>query len=268
MNGVSEMESRRIARGVFRGLVKHYEEKMVNGFMSMPKIKRFIQSNICFEEHEQILKEALGAGKGVLIATGHYGGLEFLPVYLAMRGYSTAVAAKFKSDRLMQIMIRRAKEIGLEVIVPGNGTNVLREASRVLGENKIFVIQCDEIDGWHIDRRLTLDFLGRKIHPDRMLNVLCRRTEAVLLFGVMHRENKNGYKLLLHRVEGETGVNASIQTLRLLEGYISRHPEQWYEWRKYHRFGKPIELDQRGHTTSDSVATSDSRPLTLRRFNI
>ena len=143
--------------------------------------------------------------------------------------------AKFTTERLKNITIPRANGDGVDIIVPGN-VNVLAEASRALTQNKIFVTQCDETEEWRPDRNHTMEFLGRKIHPDRMLKVLCKRTGAVLLFGLLHREGKDRYSLFLHRVPDEGDVPISVRTLKLLEEYIYRYPDQWYEWKKYHRF--------------------------------
>ena len=228
-------EINKIARGVLRGMVCHYQEKMFNGFLPMPKFRKFLLSRVCFDEYEHVLQDALKDGRGVIIATGHYGALEFLPLYLGVKKYTTAIVAKFTTERLKNITIPRAKEDGVHIIVPGD-VNVLGEASRALRQNKVFIIQCDETEAWHADRNHTMEFLGRKTHPDRMLTVLCKRTKAVLLLGLLHREGKNRYKLFLHRVPEEGDMPISVRTLKLLEEYIYRYPDQWYEWKKYDRF--------------------------------
>jgi lauroyl/myristoyl acyltransferase len=227
----------KITRGVIKGTIQHYQEKMINGFLPMPKFRKFLVSRVVFDGYERVLQDAIKEGRGVIIASAHYGALEFLPIYLAVRKYGIATLAKFATERLRNITVPRANGDGLEIVVPGNGTNVFREASKVLSENKIFVTQCDETDAWHADNKEWMEFLGRKIHPDRMLNVLCKRTGAVLLFGVLHRENKKEYKLLLRRVPCEGNVPTNVRTLKMLEEYIREHPEQWYEWKKYSQFG-------------------------------
>jgi len=231
-------EVNKITRGVVKGMIQHYQEKMVNGFLAVPEVRKLLISNVTFDGYDRILQDALKQERGVIIATGHYGAVEFLPVYLAMKKYPTVAVAKFTTGRLKEVAVSRANRVGLDVIVPGNGTNVLHEASKVLSQNKIFVIQCDETDEWHRDRNATMEFLGRMVHPDKMLKVLCNRTRAVLLFGVLQREGGNGYKLLLHRVPCEGDVPINIGTLKLLESYIYQHPDQWYEWKKYHRFAR------------------------------
>jgi len=225
-------EINKIARGVLSGMIRHYQEKMFNGFLSMPKYRKFLISNVSFDGYERVLEDALKEGRGVIIATGHYGALEFLPIYLAVRKYATVTLAKFTTERLKKIIIPRANGDGLDIVVPGDVANVMREATKVLSQNKIFVTQCDETDEWRADRNNTTEFLGIKIRPDRMLNILQKRTGAVLLFGLLHRESKNKYRLLLHRVPDEGGVSISIRTLKFLERYIYKHPDQWYEWKK------------------------------------
>jgi lauroyl/myristoyl acyltransferase len=229
-------EIRRIKRGVLRGIVRHYQEKMFNGFLSMPRFRKYLLSRVNFDEYEDVLRDALEEGRGVIIATGHYGALEFLPIYLAMKKYATVTVARFSTERLKALTIPRANGDGLDIVVPGNGTNVLVEARKVLRQNRIFVTQCDETDGWHIDSSARMEFLGRSIHPDRMLKVLCKRTGAVLLLGLLHREGRKGYKLVLHRVACEGDAPVNVRTLKLLEKYIYQHPEQWYEWKKYDHF--------------------------------
>jgi KDO2-lipid IV(A) lauroyltransferase len=253
MRALTPWEVEAIVRGALKGMIRHYQEKMFNGFLRMPKFREFLGSNVIFDGHEQILRDALDEGRGVIIASAHYGALEFLPIYLAMRKYPAVTLARFKSEKLKEVIIPRAKGDGLDIVVPGNGTNVFREASKVLGQNKIFVTQCDEVSAWHEDVGSSVDFLGRKIHPDRMLDVLCRRTGAVLLFGVLHREGRKKYRLFLHRLDTSNGEGAGAKTLKLLEGYIYRHPEQWYEWKKYHRFGVPIKKSRQPHRIEDNI---------------
>ena len=191
LTGRTPQEVDEIVDDVLKGMIRHYQEKMFNGFLAMPKFRKFLASNVIFDGYEQVLTDALQEGRGVVIATAHYGALEFLPIYLAMRKYETATLARFRSERLKNIIVPRANGDGLDIIVPGNGTNVFREASKILSENKIFVTQCDEAETWHKDSKSNVEFLGRNIHPDRMLDVLCKRTGAVLLFGVLEREGRN-----------------------------------------------------------------------------
>lgn len=97
--------------------------------------------------------------------------------------------AKFTTESLKNITISRGNGVGVDIIVPGD-VNVFGKARKALSQNKIFVTQCDETEEWRADRNHTMEFLMEKIHPDRMLEVICKRTKAVLLFGLLHREGK------------------------------------------------------------------------------
>ena len=123
--------------------------------------------------------------------------------------------------------------MGVGLIIPCRVRNVLREAARVLRENQILVTQCDEIDEWRPDPNQTMEFLGKKTHPDRMLKVLCKKSGAVLLLGLLERNGKEKYNLVLRRVPEKDTILSNVRTLKLLERRIYRHPEQWYEWKKY-----------------------------------
>ena len=154
----------KITEGVIKGIIQHYQEKMLNGFLPMPKFRKFLVSRVVFDGYERVLQDAIKEGRGVIIASAHYGALELLPIYLAVRKYGTVTLAKFSTEKLKDIIVPRANGDGLEIIVPGNGTNVFREATKVLSENKIFVTQCDETDEWHGDSKESMEFLGRRLN--------------------------------------------------------------------------------------------------------
>jgi lauroyl/myristoyl acyltransferase len=190
-------------------------------------------STIPLNGQKRLLDDALREERGVIIATGHYGAVEFLPPYLAVKGYPTTALVKFTTKRLEDMAVRQAKKLGLDLIIPRYVRNVLRKATKALSQNRIFVTQCDEIDEWRPDRNRTMEFLGKKTHPDRMLKALCKRTGAVLLLGLLERDGEGKYNLVLERVPEEDRLPSNVRTLKLLEKHIYQHPEQWYEWKKY-----------------------------------
>jgi lauroyl/myristoyl acyltransferase len=223
----------RIARGVRSGMVEHYQEKIFAVLSDVTRLKHYLMSGIPLNGQKRVIEDALKEGRGVIIATGHYGAVEFLPPYLAIKGYPTTALVKFTTKSLEEIAVRQATELGLGLIIPCHVRNILHEAAKVLSQNKILLTQCDEIDEWRPDPNRTMEFLGKKTHPDRMLKVLCKKTGAVLLLGLLERDGKGKYNLVLHRVPEEGEIPSNVRTLKLLETYIYRHPEQWYEWKKY-----------------------------------
>ncbi len=235
MKAYDKKQVKQLSNKVIKGLIKHYQEKMINGFLKKNRLREYLFKNISFDKAEILLKEALKEERGVIIATGHYGALEFLPIFLAMKGYPTSVVAKFSSERLKKIIMSRAEEDGLEIIVPGDVNNVLRAASNALQQNHIYISSSDEADEWRRDKRNTMEFLGQTLHPDKTLKVLSKRTGAVQLVGLLRRKGSNSYEFILERIPDESDEK-NIAILKTLEKYIYRYPDQWYEWNEYDKF--------------------------------
>ena len=57
-------EIRKISRGVIRGMIQHYQEKMFNGFLPMPKFRKFLISKVTFDGCERVLQDAIEEGRG------------------------------------------------------------------------------------------------------------------------------------------------------------------------------------------------------------
>lgn len=235
MKDYDKKQIKQLSNRVIKGLIKHYQEKMINGFLKKKQLREYLFKNISFDKAEILLKEVLKEERGVIIATGHYGALEFLPVVLAMKGYPTSVVAKFSSERLKKIIVPRFVEEGLEIIVPEDVNNVLRAASNAIQQNHIYISSCDEADEWHRDKGNTMEFLGQTLHPDRTLKVLSKRTGAIQLVGLLRRKGSDDYEFILERIPDECDEK-NIQILKTLEKYIYRYPDQWYEWNEYEKF--------------------------------
>ena len=87
-------EIRSITRDVFRGILYHYYEKFFNAYSTTETWKAFFRTYI---ENQGItsINRALSKGKGVLLITGHLGGVEFIPGYLALNDYPVTIVVKF-----------------------------------------------------------------------------------------------------------------------------------------------------------------------------
>ena len=88
-------------KAAFTGIFDHYHEKLFVGYSNFPRLLKFLKSQVRFagEEH---LQAALEDGKGVILVTGHFGAVEFLPGALAMNGYPTSMICRFQTNRLRE----------------------------------------------------------------------------------------------------------------------------------------------------------------------
>jgi KDO2-lipid IV(A) lauroyltransferase len=77
----SELKS--TMRGVFQGIFSHYYEKVFNVHATTTTADRFYRTHIA-DRGLDVIRKGLSRGRGVLLITGHYGGVEFIPGYLSV----------------------------------------------------------------------------------------------------------------------------------------------------------------------------------------
>ena len=232
----SEINS--LLKSVFRGIVFHYYEKLYNAFSSVKGLKSFLDSRI-ENRGLAVIRQALSEGKGLLLVTGHFGGVEFIPAFLAVNSCPVTIIARFSSAHLRDTSIRKAEEFSTRIIDADNTSNIMRAVSDNLRENRIVITQCDEIGEWRPSRNKSLFFLGREIHLDRTIDTLLKRWDTSIVFCIMQRDDKDRYHFIAHSLErGEPILNSEnlsvgARILKHLEKYIYEYPEQWYQWKKY-----------------------------------
>lgn len=225
-------------KGAFRGIFDHYHEKLFVGYANFPQLLRFLRTKIRFAGEES-LQEALQAGKGVILVTGHYGAVEFLPGVLALNNYPASMICRFQTTRLRLSMSDRADRVGLNLIDADSG-NIVLSAMKALKQGRILITECDEFDEWRPDPQRQSYFLNCKLTSDRTLELLQKRSGAPVITALMKREGQKNYTCHLTPVgNGATPpkVAVSEQCLGILEAAVEANPEQWYQWKK---FGKMI----------------------------
>jgi Kdo2-lipid IVA lauroyltransferase/acyltransferase len=228
-----------LSNDVFRGILSHYYEKFFNAYSSAAQLKSFLEEKVEINSMES-LDSAFGKGKGVIFVTGHFGGVEFLPGYLASKGYPVTILVRFSSEHLRSTSLAKAEKFNTNIIDVDRTPNIVKAIFENLKDNRIVVTQCDEIDEWKPEGGNTERFLGKCIHLDRTISVIAKRTGACVVFGLMERQTNHRYRLImpsLDRLEGAVRSlwkhSPSAVILKILEQYIYAHPEQWYQWGKY-----------------------------------
>ena len=102
------------------------------------------------------------------------------------------------------------------------------------------ITQCDEIDEWKPSRQSATIFLGKCIRRDRTIDIMGRRGDAAIVFALMQRTKPGEYRFMAKSLQEmaqafQTPTRFSIGelVLKVLEQYILKHPEEWYQWKKY-----------------------------------
>ncbi|MBW2041010.1 MAG: lysophospholipid acyltransferase family protein [Deltaproteobacteria bacterium] len=232
-------EIRKTTRAVFRGIISHYFEKLFNAYSSTDLLRNFLSSHVqC--DNIQIIEESLSEGNGALLITGHFGGVEFIPGYLGANRLPVSILAKFKTDHLRERLFEKCTAFSTRIIDPTRTPNVVKEICANLKENRIVITQCDEISEWRPSKKDKILFLGKLIWLDKTMNILTKRTQAAILFGLMHRSKDHGYEFIVTSMDemmdqfkrrAESSLGEIL--LKILESFIYQYPEDWYEWKKY-----------------------------------
>ena len=102
----SPADLRRLRRAVFNGIITHYYEKLFNAFSSEQASRGFFHSRVA-DDGLSVIREAMAEGRGVLLITGHFGGVEYIPGYLGANGLPSSILVRFATDHLRQLSIRK-----------------------------------------------------------------------------------------------------------------------------------------------------------------
>jgi len=259
INGGDDIQ--KVINRVFQGIFSHYYEKMFIAFEDKEKATKFLNEHIT-KNDLAVLRRSLSKGKGVIVITGHYGAIEYIPTLLAVNDFDVSMIAKFKTKQLREKVFVQAEKYAIRLIDAEKTGNVIKTAIKELRENRVLVTQCDEIEEWRPSKKKKTSFLGRVTGLDRTINIIQKRTGAEVVFGVIHRFNLREYKLIMCSYEDmkKTLNTTSLPTageavLKVLEQFIYYNPEQWYQWKKY--------KDLRRHSTIDVKTAKPISPQFL-----
>ena len=235
----SRSEIRSIARNVFRGIVSHYYEKFFNAYSSPETLRAFVKTHI---ESTGIaaIEKGLSRGRGVLLITGHIGGIELIPAFLCDKKYPVTMIVRFSSGHMRNTAMKQSNNFSTRIIDADNTPNIIKAIFDNLKENRVVLTQCDEIDEWRPSKNNRISFLGKEINLDRTMNIISKRGGAFVVFGIMHRNCNHRYKFISTSM-GEikkqfkqlTDASVGEIVLKYLEQYIYTYPEGWYQWKKY-----------------------------------
>jgi KDO2-lipid IV(A) lauroyltransferase len=235
-------EIRTLIRDVFRGILHHYCEKLFNAYESVPNLKAFFDQSI---EAPSLYKidDALRQKKGILFVTGHFGGIEYLPIFLSLHGYPISVIIKCATDQLLERLHARARELSIRVI-DANQENILGSVIRDLRQNRVVFIECDGIEEWKTAKTENMFFLGKRVGVDKTINLLQRRSGAQVVFGLLHRVSIEKYSFIIHSDQDvmEKGLSASsigAGLLKAFEQFVWQYPDRWYQWKKFSEVAVP-----------------------------
>lgn len=233
----SEAES--IIKKTFEGIFSHYSEKLLMAYRNFDTLLDEIGKNITYSGLHH-LDSALAKG-GALVVTGHFGGVEFMPLALHLKDYPVSMVVAFQSEQLKTSLRARAAEHNVELI-DGHSHEVVTEIVDSIHRGRLVVTECDEVEAWRTKGNKTIDAFGGEIKIDRTLDILCRRCGTSVLSAFMVRQG-SGYCLTVDTIRETVKKEAepiSVSIFRKFEKTVMTFPEQWYEWKKFHKMRPEI----------------------------
>jgi Kdo2-lipid IVA lauroyltransferase/acyltransferase len=224
---------RALFKEAFRGIIDHYHEKLFVAYSNFPRLLKFLKNRIKLNGEDE-LREILAQNRGIILVTGHYGAVEFLPGALAVRGYPATMICRFQTNRLKESLQKRAEAVGLQLVDAEDG-NVVLAAVRALKSGRILITECDEFDEWRPAKGSKIRFLNCCLTGDRTLDILRKRSGASVVTALMQRNGRKSYTMKLTPVLNHLGEGEEVgkACLRVLEASIQATPTHWYQWKKF-----------------------------------
>ncbi len=228
---VGDVVVRRMSRQCFREFGRYVVELLhVQGWGQDTVAERLTVEG---EEH---FNEAEAAGKGVIFVSAHMGSAEVAAAIAMRRGYRiTSVAEELRPGLLWDWLRTCRAKMGVTLLpVSRSGIGLLR----ALRKKEMVALVIDA--GAYRGAGVPVMFFGQQtVFPDGPAR-LARMSGAPLVFGLAVRKPNGRFLASVaapvypdRKVEAVEDVWRMTQNVAsVFEGFVRRHPEQWYMFRE------------------------------------
>ena len=187
---------------------------------------------LCSVEGMEHLREAVDAGRGAVIVTGHCGNWELLNARVCVGGIPLTIAVRGLEDpRLDRVAITLRSRFGAEVAARG----------ATAGRELMAALQRNRVNGLLIDQDIRdipgvfVPFFGRPAWTPSGAAALAIRNRCATIPAFIHRREDNTHHVVVHpplappkdgRLE-EMITELTALSTAAIERQIVAHPEQW-----------------------------------------
>ncbi|UCF21521.1 MAG: lysophospholipid acyltransferase family protein [Gemmatimonadota bacterium] len=202
--------------------------------LGLPRLLRLglpeVRARLEVIEGTEVLREAFGEGRGVVMVSGHFGNWELAGSALAALGYPVdAVMQRLKNPHLNRLIQEMRERLGMGLIDRVRAWDRYME-SLAAGRIVAFVADQDARG-----RGVFVPFFGRPASTHKAPALLALRTRAPFLIGGTLRVGPRRYHGWIVRLDPRPGLGAGEQVLDLtqrwaaeLERRIRLYPEQYF----------------------------------------
>jgi KDO2-lipid IV(A) lauroyltransferase len=191
-----------------------------------PKLQNQVE-HMLEPQHFSLIQQLLQLGKGLVSASGHLGNWELLgaAVARAMESPFTVAAVQQSNPYIDQFITGRRNAMGMQV---AGSKAAMKLLLRALRNRQAVGLVADQNAGMDA---VFVDFFGKiaATHPGPAQ--LALKFGAPLMVGAAIRTGPGKFKVYLQQVEitaDDTVASLTQKHVRVLEGFIRQHPEQYY----------------------------------------
>ncbi|UCE27849.1 MAG: hypothetical protein JSW52_03595, partial [Candidatus Coatesbacteria bacterium] len=144
-------------------------------------------------ENDKCLGDALAAGRGVLLLTGHFGSFELGGAAVALNGYPVTFLARPQSNEYVEKTLGwLRRRVGVEVI--GTGPSAAKDILKKLAKNEVIGVVFDQDAG---EDGVVVEFFGRPASAFRGPAVLALRTGAAFCCGRAINDDGSRHRIIM-----------------------------------------------------------------------
>ncbi len=218
-----EAERRRIAKGAYANMAWGVLESITSARMRREELERLL-----ITENWEVMEAALAEGKGVLLATAHFGSWELFGHALAQRVSMSAVVKPLEGAFNERIMLSRL-DTGIKLI-PGRGA--ISGSMKSLARGEVVATLIDQAIA--AEHGVFVPFFGRPASTTPGLSIVAARTRAPVLLGMPVRDGV-GLRLVFEgpiRFVDTGNLQEDIrqhtaEVTAGIERWIRKYPDQW-----------------------------------------
>jgi KDO2-lipid IV(A) lauroyltransferase len=221
--------------------VRHFALKSIRNYCKY--LVEFLDLPNLDSQHETVasmkitglnhLQDALSTGKGVILASAHFGTIEVGGLRLADFTDFHAVYDTFHPEYLDRLIQRKRREKGINLVAVSN----VRGMIRVLRSGGMLTMLFDR--PVPPDKGVEVHFFGRRTAVPAGPALLAKKTGAVVLPVFMYRQPDRSFESVIYpplawNETGEKDKDLQVIMQRLmdiLQSVVRARPDQWYMFR-------------------------------------
>lgn len=236
MGPISRRALKKAVRHVFHNVMRNYYELARAPDMTDADVDRMVDFD---EKGWQRIADLHNNGRGVIMASGHFGSFDMVTQMLARHGYPvTALAAQIKpawlSDFITDLRAARGLDLLLVDEEEGSGVNLnsLKQTISILRNGGLLGVIVDR----NLEQRgVKIKFFGHDTIVAAGVAKMALRTRSVIVIGIARRLNDYRFSLTFEEPIEPVGSASNEEDVRALltkvfarlEYHIAQNPEQW-----------------------------------------